>query len=121
LPALGAAEFGMSADVLGAAVLPLWLPGVMLSRHTDQSSTSLISMTTVGAYEAKTHLPRLLEQVERGETIVITKHGREVAKLVPADQRSTNPDEVIAALLSARRGLRRGRTSVRRMIDEGRR
>ncbi len=78
-------------------------------------------MTTVGAYEAKTHLPRLLEQVESGETITITKHGREVAKLVPVDRAATNPDEVIAALRTARRGLRRGRTSVRRMIDEGRR
>lgn len=78
-------------------------------------------MTTVGAYEAKTHLPRLLEQVESGETIIITKHGREVAKLVPVDQTSTNPDEVIAALRTARKGVRRGRNSVRRMIDEGRR
>lgn len=78
-------------------------------------------MTTVGAYEAKTHLPRLLEQVESGETITITKHGREVAKLVPVDRAATNPDKVIAELRAARRGLRLGRTSVRRMIDEGRR
>ncbi len=78
-------------------------------------------MTTVGAYEAKTHLPRLLELVEGGETIIITKHGREVAKLVPADHRSVNPDEVIQALRAARKGVRRGRNSVRRMIDEGRR
>ena len=78
-------------------------------------------MTTVGAYEAKTHLPRLLEQVEGGETITITKHGREVAKLVPISPRSTNPGEVIAALRAARQGARRGRNSVRRMIDEGRR
>ena len=78
-------------------------------------------MTTVGAYEAKTHLPRLLEQVEAGETITITKHGREVAKLVPVSQRSTKPDEVIAALRAARGGVRRVRSSVRGMIDEGRR
>jgi prevent-host-death family protein len=78
-------------------------------------------MTTVGAYEAKTHLPRLLEQVEAGETITITKHGREVAKLVPVKPRPTNPDEVIAALRAARLGARRGRNSVRRMIDEGHR
>lgn len=78
-------------------------------------------MTTVGAYEAKTHLPRLLEQVERGETITITKHGREVARLVPVSRSSTTPDEVITALRTARIGVRRGRTSVRRMIEEGRR
>ena len=40
-------------------------------------------MRTVGAYEAKTHLSQLLEEVARGETITITKHGVPVAKLVP--------------------------------------
>jgi prevent-host-death family protein len=78
-------------------------------------------MTTVGAYEAKTHLPRLLEEVERGATVTITKHGREVARLVPADHRSSNPAEVIDEIRAARVGVRRGRTSVRRMIDDGRR
>jgi prevent-host-death family protein len=78
-------------------------------------------MSTVGAYEAKTHLPRLLEQVERGETITITKHGREVARLVPVNRPSAAPDEVVAALRAARSGVRRGRHSVRRMVEEGRR
>ncbi|MFL6164397.1 MAG: type II toxin-antitoxin system Phd/YefM family antitoxin [Jatrophihabitantaceae bacterium] len=78
-------------------------------------------MTTVGAYEAKTHLPRLLEQVEAGDTIIITRHGREVARLVPADPKATDPAQVIDALRQARKGIRRGRLSIRRMIDEGRR
>ncbi|HEY2044688.1 MAG TPA: type II toxin-antitoxin system prevent-host-death family antitoxin [Jatrophihabitans sp.] len=78
-------------------------------------------MTTVGAYDAKTHLPRLLEQVEGGETITITKHGREVARLVPVNRSSGTTDDVIAALHAARSGVRRGRNSVRKMIDEGRR
>ena len=38
---------------------------------------------TVGAYHAKTHLPKLLERVRRGERVTITKHGRPVARLVP--------------------------------------
>jgi hypothetical protein len=33
-------------------------------------------MTTVTAYEAKTHLPRLLRAAERGETVIITRHGK---------------------------------------------
>jgi prevent-host-death family protein len=37
-----------------------------------------------GAFDAKTHLPELLRRVERGESITITKHGRAVARLVPA-------------------------------------
>ena len=43
-------------------------------------------MKSVGSYEAKTHLPRLLSQVEKGETITITKRGRPVAVLSPAQQ-----------------------------------
>jgi prevent-host-death family protein len=78
-------------------------------------------MRSVGAYEAKTHLPSLLEQVERGETITITKHGREVARLIPVTPTSTTPDEVIAALRAARSGVRIGRLSVRDMIDDGQR
>jgi len=38
---------------------------------------------TVGAYEAKTRLSELLERVEAGEEITITKHGAPVARLVP--------------------------------------
>ena len=37
----------------------------------------------IGVYDAKTHLTRLLDEVERGETVEITRHGRPVARLVP--------------------------------------
>lgn len=40
-------------------------------------------MQTIGAFEAKTHFSSLLDKVEKGEHIVITKHGRVVAKMVP--------------------------------------
>ena len=40
-------------------------------------------METIGAYQAKTHLPRLLDRVARGESLTITRHGRPVARLVP--------------------------------------
>lgn len=42
-------------------------------------------MDTVGAFEAKTHLSDLLDRVERGERFTITRHGKPVAKLMPAD------------------------------------
>ena len=42
-------------------------------------------MDTVGAFEAKTHLSALLDRVERGERFTITRHGKPVAKLMPAD------------------------------------
>ena len=40
-------------------------------------------MSKIGAYEAKTHLPQLLDRVKNGERFVITKHGHPVAELVP--------------------------------------
>ena len=41
-------------------------------------------MITVGAFEAKTHLSTLLDRVAGGEEVVITKHGKPVARLVSA-------------------------------------
>ncbi len=49
-------------------------------------------METVGAFDAKTHLSALLERVEQGETIVITRHGRPVAQLSPVERR--DPDRI---------------------------
>jgi prevent-host-death family protein len=42
-------------------------------------------MENVGAFEAKTHFSELLRQVEAGDTIIITRHGRPVARLVGWD------------------------------------
>jgi prevent-host-death family protein len=79
-------------------------------------------METVGAYEAKTHLPRLLERVARGERITITKHGVPVAVLhPPASQRKAAPEQAIAELRKFRKNNRLQGLSIRRMITEGRR
>ncbi len=43
-------------------------------------------MREVQATEAKTHLAQLLSAVERGESIAITRHGKPVAHLVPAEK-----------------------------------
>jgi prevent-host-death family protein len=40
-------------------------------------------MRHIQASEAKTHLPSLLDDVERGETLIITRHGKAIARLVP--------------------------------------
>ena len=44
-------------------------------------------MIKVGSYHAKTHLPRLLKRVARGERITITRHGAPVAMLVPCEEK----------------------------------
>jgi len=60
-------------------------------------------MAEIGAYDAKTHLPRLLERVEKGERFVITRHGKPVAELVPVATRDT---AAIARAISEIRAVR---------------
>ena len=78
-------------------------------------------MVTVGVYEAKTQLPKLLDQVAQGERVTITRHGKPIAVLVPAAAQAQRVTEVIASLRAFRRGRRRGRASLRAMIAHGRR
>jgi prevent-host-death family protein len=80
-------------------------------------------MHTVGAYEAKTHLPQLLDRVARGEEIRITRNGRPVARLVPEPpQEKTDVRAVIAEIREFRKGRKLGDdVSIRDLIDEGRR
>lgn len=79
-------------------------------------------MRRIGAYEAKTHLPRLLDEVAAGEAITITKHGVVVAELVPAMRPpALSPAAAIAQLRAFRRDHRLGGVSIRELIDEGRR
>ena len=83
-------------------------------------------MATVGSYEAKTHLPRLLERVEHGETIMITRHGKPVASLVPATPIAPRPE--IAEVIEAMRLFQESEAptlgddlSIRDLINKGRR
>ncbi|MBT3256958.1 MAG: type II toxin-antitoxin system prevent-host-death family antitoxin [Deltaproteobacteria bacterium] len=79
-------------------------------------------METVGAYEAKTHLPKLLKRVIKGEKITITKHGVPVAVLQPPlPLRKTEPRKVIAELREFREKHTLKGHSIRDMIEEGRR
>jgi prevent-host-death family protein len=84
-------------------------------------------MRSVGVYEAKSQLTKLLAQVEAGEQIAITRHGTPIAKLVPfADQRKPSPREVMEEIRRIRDDLRRKGVSIsheeiRAFIAEGRR
>lgn len=79
-------------------------------------------MTTVGIFEAKTHLSSLLERVERGEEITITRHGRAIARLTPVGAVSRDQlQETVARLKGFRKGRRLGDLSVKALIEEGRR
>jgi prevent-host-death family protein len=79
-------------------------------------------MDSVGAYEAKTHLSKLLERVLRGEKITITKHGVPLAVLQPpASSRKALPRQVIAEMRQFRDKHPLDGLSIRKMIEEGRR
>lgn len=77
---------------------------------------------TVGSYQAKTHLPRLLERAARGERITITRHGVPIAMLVPFEKSSQmTPREAVEAMREFRRTHKLGKVSIRELIEEGRR
>lgn len=79
-------------------------------------------MKTIGAYEAKTHLPELLERVATGEKITITKYGVPVATLQPAAAAKKTPvREIIDQMKRFRSQHRLGELTIRDMIKEGRR
>jgi len=87
-------------------------------------------MTEIGAFEAKNTLGTLLDRVERGEEIVITRHGRAVARLVP-NTRRVDQSQAQAAFARIRqrserlRKAKAGRTpfdwaALKKLRDQGR-
>jgi prevent-host-death family protein len=79
-------------------------------------------MREIQASEAKTHLPQLLDDVERGETVIITRHGRRIARIAPeVDRRQDEIDKALAAIRELRG--RTGKIGVSELLsarDEGR-
>lgn len=80
-------------------------------------------MKEIGAFEAKNKLSALLDQVERGEEIVITRHGKEVARLVPP-KGTLNREAAREAANSIRKmseGVTLGGLKIKDLVNEGRR
>jgi prevent-host-death family protein len=80
-------------------------------------------MTTVGCFEAKTHLAELLQRAFHGEQILITRHGKPAAMLVPPPQEErTDVKQVVKEMLAYRAQQKRtlGGLSVRDLMEEGR-
>ena len=80
-------------------------------------------MNAIGAFDAKTHLAELLDRVEAGEEIVITRRGKPVARLAPlAMTAQPAPQELVARFQVSREGVTKppGMT-LQDMIAEGRR
>ena len=65
-------------------------------------------MREIQASEAKTHLPQLLDEVERGETLVITRHGRAITRIIPeAPWRQDEIDQAIEDIKALRKRIGR--------------
>ncbi len=80
-------------------------------------------MREVGAFEAKTKLGQLLDRVEAGEEIVITRHGKVVARLVPPGGPGIDRERARAAarrIRAMRKGVTLGGLKIKDLINEGR-
>jgi prevent-host-death family protein len=80
-------------------------------------------MLTIGTYEAKTNLPRLIERVEAGEIVTITRHGKPVARLVPVGLSAEEREKARKAadgLRKLRKSVKRGGPTIRELIRSGR-
>ena len=79
-------------------------------------------MREIQASEAKTHLSQLLDDVERGETLIIKRHGRRIARIVPeVDRRQEEIDKALAGIRELRKHT--GRITLSELLsarDEGR-
>ncbi len=79
-------------------------------------------MITVGSFDAKTHLSSLLDKVEAGEEVLITRHGKPVARLVPESRRQhARAEELVHRIQALRDGVTLGELSWKELRDEGRR
>jgi prevent-host-death family protein len=79
-------------------------------------------MKEIGAAEAASQLASLLDRVEAGEELAITRHGRVIAHLIPPSPAvdSTQGQQASERLRELRRGVTLGGISLRELIDEGR-
>ena len=83
-------------------------------------------MRSVGSFEAKTKLAELLDKVEAGETVTITRRGKPVAQLVPLggandqERRRKAIEEILRWRVGKDRGAKPGAT-IPELIKAGRR
>ncbi len=78
-------------------------------------------MAEIGAFEAKTHLPQLLQRVEAGERFIITRHSRPVAELIPFQASDSGKvRSAIDILKEFQKTHSLGGLSVRRIVEQAR-
>lgn len=79
-------------------------------------------MREIGAFEAKNKLGHLLDLAEKGEEIIITRHGKQVARLLPItkpfDREAAR--QAVEEIKKMRKGMRISAAEIKEFIDEGR-
>lgn len=76
--------------------------------------------STVSSFDAKTHLSQLIQDVEKGQSITITRRGKPVARLVPVhEEDEMSLDDIVNELASVRKRIK-GLIDVKELIREGR-
>lgn len=79
-------------------------------------------MREMGAFEAKNRFGQLLDQVERGEEVVISRRGKAIARLVPAEPGfdRVRARRAVAGILQASKGVSLGGLKIKDLVNEGR-
>jgi prevent-host-death family protein len=77
--------------------------------------------TTVGIYEAKNRLSELLDRVEAGEVIGLSRHGKQIALLVPVNRERSTARHAIVRIRQLRKGSKLGGLSIQELKNKGRR
>jgi len=76
-------------------------------------------MQTFGAFDARTHFGEILDRVERGEHVAITRNGRHVATISPPESQAEKAQETVERIRAHRESMRREGVSftVREILD----
>ncbi len=79
-------------------------------------------MREIGAFEAKNKLGTLLDWVEKGEEVVITRRGKPIARLVPnlGGFDRDKAAKAVAGILARRTGVTLGELKIKELVNEGR-
>ena len=78
-------------------------------------------MKKISAFDAKTHLSQLLRDAESGQSYLIVRRGKPVARLEPVETSDGRDFSRLAAAFREVRKSVRGSFNVRALINEGRR
>lgn len=78
-------------------------------------------MRKIGTYQLKTHLAEVLDAVEHGQTVIVTRHGKSIARILPdTTEQRDRVDKAVEALRNFPRTRLPKGVTIRDLIEEGR-